>query len=129
MEERESISSVDLLTERITAPISCKILVIAVTSVIFGTFSIRQTPSDRITAGMIAIAAFFAPLIDTSPVSRVPPVITNLSNAVRSNRQFNLSGNSVPDGALKKSQFTGGIARFFRKRCKMKSFCTYFASY
>ena len=44
-----------------------------------GTFSIIHGSSDRITAGRIATAAFFAPLIVTFPVRRLPPLITNLS--------------------------------------------------
>ena len=43
---------------------------------IFGIFSIRQTPSERITAGMIATAAFFAPLMRTVPQSLFPPLMT-----------------------------------------------------
>ena len=57
-----------------------------VTSVISGTFSILQIPSERMAAGIMATAAFFAPLMDTSPVKRLPPVISNLSNSTRSNR-------------------------------------------
>ena len=56
--------------------ISQKIL----TSLIFGKFSIVQIPFTNKVAGNIATAAFFAPLIVTSPFRRVPPFITNLSN-------------------------------------------------
>ena len=41
----------------------------AVTSEIWGIFSMRQTPSTRRAAGMMATAAFFAPLMCTSPKS------------------------------------------------------------
>ena len=54
--------------------------------VIFGTFSIRQTSSDKIAAGIIAMAAFLAPLIVTVPFSGLPPVTTYLSNETRPNR-------------------------------------------
>ena len=43
------------------------------TSLMLGTFSSIQGSSDRITAGIIATAAFFAPLIFTSPLSLVGP--------------------------------------------------------
>ena len=79
-----SISSVDLLTILTPAPISCRILARRATSLIFGIFSIRQTPSARIAAGIMATAAFLAPLTDTSPISRRPPVMINLSNAAHS---------------------------------------------
>ena len=49
------------------------------TSEMSGIFSIRQGASDRMTAGMMATAAFFAPLMVTSPVRRLPPLMTYLS--------------------------------------------------
>ena len=48
-------------------------------SLIWGIFSIRQTPSTKSAAGMMATAAFFAPLISTSPRRAVPPLITYFS--------------------------------------------------
>ena len=50
------------------------------TSLIFGKLLIVQTPSISNVAGNIAIAAFFAPFISTSPFKGVGPVITNFSN-------------------------------------------------
>ena len=44
----------------------------------FGTFEIVQIPSINKVAGIKATAAFFAPLIITSPFRCVPPFITNL---------------------------------------------------
>ena len=55
------------------------------TSLIFGTFSIVHSPSINSVAGIIATAAFFAPLIFTSPVSLVGPSITNLSKTIPPN--------------------------------------------
>jgi hypothetical protein len=52
---------------------------IFLTSEILGMFSMIQGPSARITAGRIATAAFFAPLIRTVPFKAVPPEITNFS--------------------------------------------------
>ena len=49
------------------APRLSSILNSAAVSLIFGTFSIIQRPLARIVAGIIATAAFFAPLIVTSP--------------------------------------------------------------
>ena len=46
----------------------------------FGKFSMVQTPSIKSVAGNIATAAFFAPLITTSPFNGVGPVTTNFSN-------------------------------------------------
>ena len=45
----------------------------SVTSLIWGIFSMRQTPSTSRAAGMMATAAFFAPLMVTSPISGRPP--------------------------------------------------------
>lgn len=52
------------------------------TSLILGKFSIVQTPLIKIVAGIIATAAFFAPLIVTSPRRGVGPVITNFSKLI-----------------------------------------------
>lgn len=49
-------------------------------SLICGIFSMQQTPSTIRAAGIIATAAFFAPLISTSPCSVVAPLITYFSN-------------------------------------------------
>ena len=49
-------------------------------SLIFGRFSIVQTPSIKSVAGKIATAAFFAPLMVTSPFKGVGPFTTNFSN-------------------------------------------------
>ena len=49
------------------------------TSLMFGIFSSMQGPSARITAGIMATTAFFAPLIVTSPSRRRPPFIINFS--------------------------------------------------
>ena len=49
-------------------------------SEISGTFSSTQASSQRIVAATIATAAFFAPLIETSPSSFLPPFITYLYN-------------------------------------------------
>ena len=46
-----------------------KMLIMAVTSLIFGIFSILQTSLARMVAGRIATTAFFAPLMVTSPFS------------------------------------------------------------
>ena len=47
-----------------------------------GRFSIVHTPSIKSVAGKIATAAFFAPLIVTSPFKGVPPVITSFSKSI-----------------------------------------------
>ena len=60
------------------APSSFNISHMIFTSLIFGTFSKVVIPSIRSVAGSIATAAFFAPLISTSPLSFVFPFITNL---------------------------------------------------
>ena len=44
-----------------------------------GTFSYVHSPSINKVTGIIATAAFFAPLIFTSPLSLVGPFITNFS--------------------------------------------------
>jgi len=46
------------------------------TSSICGRFSTTQLSPAKITAGMIATAAFFAPLMVTLPSSLCPPFIT-----------------------------------------------------
>ena len=56
-----------------------------------GTFSIVQVPLIKSVAGNIAIAAFFAPLIVTSPFKGVPPVIINLSKLITSKIIFSNS--------------------------------------
>lgn len=66
---RQSISTSLRLRKRTFAPSCSKILSSAVTSEIWGIFSMRQTPSTRRAAGMMATAAFFAPLMRTSPKS------------------------------------------------------------
>lgn len=87
-----SISIVDLLIMRTCAPISYKILIIIETSLMLGIFSITQGPSDRMVAGIIATAAFLAPLISTSPFRLTPPLITYFSKATLS---FSLSFYSI----------------------------------
>ena len=57
-------------------------------SLIFGKFSIVQTPSIKRVAGNIATAAFFAPPIETSPFNEVGPVTTNFSNKITPNNIF-----------------------------------------
>ena len=66
------------------APNSCNILHEIFTSLIAGILEIVQIPSINNVAGIIATAAFFAPLIITSPLRRVPPCITNLSKRITS---------------------------------------------
>ena len=51
------------------------------TSLMFGIFSSMQGPSARITAGIMATTAFFAPLIVTSPSRRRPPFILSCKTA------------------------------------------------
>ena len=64
---RLSISIVPGHRTRTLAP-SCERMVSSISvSLICGIFSIRHTPSTMSAAGMIATAAFFAPLISTSP--------------------------------------------------------------
>ena len=66
-------------THSILAPRALRISQEILTSLIFGTFSIVQIPSIKRVAGKIATAAFFAPLITTSPLRGEGPVTTNLS--------------------------------------------------
>ena len=54
-------------------PIASRILHIVLTSLISGIFSIVDMPLTNIVAGSIATAAFFAPLIVTSPFNFVFP--------------------------------------------------------
>ena len=75
----ESSSIVDLFINLTFVPISLSIRKISVTSDILGTFSIRQTPCDKIVAGIIATAAFLAPLTDIFPINLFPPVKMYLS--------------------------------------------------
>ena len=79
------MSKVDLFTLLTTAPISFNIVPISVTSLILGIFSILQGSSQRITPGIMATAAFFAPLIVTSPFKGFPPFTTNLFKTAHSN--------------------------------------------
>jgi hypothetical protein len=58
-----------LLIILIPAPILSKILMIRLTSLMAGMFSIRTTSSAKMAAGIMATAAFLAPLIFTSPNS------------------------------------------------------------
>ena len=58
---------------RMPAPRCSRIFRDSVTSEIWGMFSIRQTPSTSSAAGMMATAAFLAPLISTSPNRGWPP--------------------------------------------------------
>ena len=64
------------------APNSSNILQEILTSLIYGKLLIVQIPSTNNAAGSIATAAFFAPLIVTSPDRRVPPLITNFSKYI-----------------------------------------------
>ena len=52
------------------------------TSLMLGRFYIVHIPSIKSVAGKIATAAFFAPLIVTSPFKGVPPVMTNFSKSI-----------------------------------------------
>ena len=63
----QSISIVFLFTVRISAPICFRMVKSMVTSEICGMFSMRQVPLTKRVAGIIATAAFFAPLISISP--------------------------------------------------------------
>ena len=63
----------------ILAPNSSKISQYNFTSLILGRFSIRQVPFINRAAGRIATAAFFAPLIVTSPLRWVGPFIISFS--------------------------------------------------
>ena len=55
------------------APSPSRIILRLSTSAMFGRFSRTHGSPARIAAGMIATAAFFAPLIVTVPSSRLPP--------------------------------------------------------
>ena len=61
----------------IFAPISFNISQYNLTSLILGKFSIVQIPFINNVAGIIATAEFLAPLIITSPLRGVFPVITS----------------------------------------------------
>ena len=63
----------------ILAPISVNMSQYNLTSLILGKFSIVQVPFINNVAGIIATAAFYAPLITTSPFRGVFPVITSFS--------------------------------------------------
>ena len=64
------------------APILLRILTMQLTSLILGIFSMRQTSCASKVAGIIATAAFFAPLISTEPHSLLPPFIISFSKTV-----------------------------------------------
>ena len=53
-----------------------------------GMFSMRQTPSTRMAAGIMATAAFFAPLISTSPNRGLPPCTMYFVNVLTSFQVF-----------------------------------------
>ena len=84
-----SISIVLLSINFTIAPISSKILHIKTISLICGTFSILQIPSERAAAGKIATAAFLAPLIDTLPFNFRTPDITIFSKATYTSNHTN----------------------------------------
>ena len=63
----QSISMAWRFSTRTFAPSSSRMEKNSVTSLIWGMFSMRQTPSTSSAAGMMATAAFFAPLTVTSP--------------------------------------------------------------
>lgn len=68
-----STSSVFSAIFFIFTPIASRISHVASMSLMFGTFSSVHTPFTSSVAGSIATAAFFAPLIVTSPFSLVFP--------------------------------------------------------
>ena len=75
----QSISTVLALTARTFAP-RCSSMVRSISaSLICGIFSRRQTPFTMSAAGIMATAAFFAPLTSTSPYRGLPPLITYFS--------------------------------------------------
>ena len=63
----QSISTVFLFTSLIFAPRCSRMVMSMSASLIWGIFSSRQTPFTIRAAGIIATAAFFAPLTSTSP--------------------------------------------------------------
>ena len=67
-----------------SAPISRRIFMHLVISLISGTFSRTHGSSHRIVAATNATAAFFAPLICTVPCNGLPPCITNFSKFTHS---------------------------------------------
>ena len=71
------------------APSSSRMEKNRVTSLIWGMFSMRQVPSTSRAAGIMATAAFFAPLMVTSPNSGWPPWIMYLFKAVPSFQMVN----------------------------------------
>ena len=70
---RLSISIVLGAITRTPQPSSRRISIWMSTSLTMGMFSIRHTPFTIMAAGMMATAAFFAPLTGTSPNSGFPP--------------------------------------------------------
>ena len=75
----QSISTAFLFTSFIFAPRCSRIVMSISASLIWGIFSRRQVPLTIRAAGIIATAAFFAPLTSTSPYKGLPPLITYLS--------------------------------------------------
>ena len=71
----QSISTVSLGSRVTFAPIFSRISRRMCTSEISGTFSILQGPLTSRVAGMMATAAFFAPLMVTVPTRGRPPSI------------------------------------------------------
>ena len=65
---------------RILAPRALRICSDTATSLMSGRFSMTHLSAARMVAGKIATAAFFAPLMETSPMRGLPPLITNFSN-------------------------------------------------
>ena len=100
-----SISTVWRLMTRMPAPKCSRIFRDSVTSEIWGIFSIRQTPSTSRAAGMMATAAFLAPLISTSPNRDDHPV------------QYTLS-KSIPSS---KGVFCGGTCNFYETVCPARA--------
>ena len=77
-----SIVILCLLFQVILAPNFSSISQEIFISLILGKFSIVQIPSIKRVAGKSATAAFFAPLMVTSPFKGVGPVTTNFSNYI-----------------------------------------------
>ena len=92
---RESISIVLLSTYLTVAPICLRVAIIYLTSLIeTGRFSMVHTSWQRIAAGIMARAAFFAPLTVISPWSGTPPFITYFSKGTNL-IYINLSKNAI----------------------------------
>ena len=71
-----------LLFHFILAPKASNISQVILTSLTLGRLFIVHTPFINRVAGNMAMAAFFAPLISTSPFKGVGPVITNFSKFI-----------------------------------------------